>query len=217
MEISEAVNVLLHELPEQWNTTKKLAATVKQQVAPLQAVQVVSIRTRISIFDAHITLFRELFRTFDFFNYNCKGPYELLDRVSDDIFQLESNMLAIYESGSLFEVNAPEFKLLRQCRKELKMLKQLWDYVSIVQTCIEDWKTTPWRKIDVENMDIECKKFSKDVRLLDKEMKIWNTYSELEATVKNMLTSLRAVGELQNPAIRERHWQQLMSSTKVNI
>lgn len=37
----------------------------------------------------------------------------------------------------------------------------------------------------------------------------------LEATVKNMLTSLRAVGELQNPAIRERHWDQLMRSTKV--
>ena len=37
----------------------------------------------------------------------------------------------------------------------------------------------------------------------------------LEATVKNMLTSLRAVAELQNPAIRERHWRQLMNSTKV--
>lgn len=85
----------------------------------------------------------------------------------------------------------------------------------IVQTCIEDWKTTPWRKIDVENMDIECKKFAKDVRLLDKEMRIWDTYIQLEATVKNMLTSLRAVGELQNPAIRERHWHQLMTSTKV--
>lgn len=30
-----------------------------------------------------------------------------------------------------------------------------------------------------------------------------------------MLTSLKAVSELQNPAIRERHWQQLMKSTKV--
>lgn len=47
-------------------------------------------------------------------------------------------------------------------------------------------------------MDIECKKFAKDVRLLDKEMRVWDTYIQLEATVKNMLTSLRAVGELQN-------------------
>lgn len=51
--------------------------------------------------------------------------------------------------------------------------------------------------------------------LLDKEMRPWDTYITLEATVKNMLTSLRAVGELQNPAIRERHWNQLMASTKV--
>lgn len=65
-------------------------------------------------------------------------------------------------------------------------------------------------------MDIECKKFAKDVRLLDKEMRAWDTYIQLEATVKNMLTSLRAVGELQNPAIRERHWHQLMTSTKVS-
>lgn len=65
-------------------------------------------------------------------------------------------------------------------------------------------------------MDIECKKFAKDIRLLDKEMRVWDTFINLESTVKNMLTSLRAVGELQNPAIRERHWNQLMNSTKVS-
>jgi len=52
---------------------------------------------------------------------------------------------------------------------------------------------------------------------LDKEMRVWDTYITLEATVKNMLTSLKAVGELQNPAIRERHWNQLMTSTKVSF
>lgn len=48
-------------------------------------------------------------------------------------------------------------------------------------------------------------------------MRPWDTYVSLEGTVKNMLTSLRAVGELQNPAIRERHWRQLMNSTKVSL
>ncbi|GLH12092.1 uncharacterized protein GBIM_16848, partial [Gryllus bimaculatus] len=94
---------------------------------------------------------------------------------------------------------------------------QLWDYVQIVQTSVDDWKTTPWRKIDVENMEIECKKFAKEIRAMDKEMRSWDTYITLEANVKNMLTSIKAVGELQNTAIRERHWQQLMSSTKVRI
>lgn len=32
-----------------------------------------------------------------------------------------------------------------------------------------------------------------------------------------MVTSLRAVGELQNPAIRDRHWFQLMQATQVKF
>ncbi|KAJ8736094.1 hypothetical protein PYW08_006750 [Mythimna loreyi] len=214
MDIPEEVNVLLQELPEQWQATKKLALTVKQQVAPLQAAEVSGIRKKISTFDSHVTYYREVFKRYEFFKYDCEDPYEVMSRVDYELLFLEEEMRGIQESGSLFEVNVPEFKLLKQCRKELRMLKQLWDYVHIVRTSIEDWKTTPWRKIDVENMDIECKKFAKEIRLLDKEMRGWDTYISLEATVKNMLTSLRAVGELQNPAIRERHWDQLMSTTK---
>lgn len=47
-------------------------------------------------------------------------------------------------------------------------------------------------------------------------MRSWETFVALEKTVKNTLTSLKAVSELQNPAIRERHWHQLMTSTKVS-
>lgn len=56
-----------------------------------------------------------------------------------------------------------------------------------------------------------------DIRSLDKEMRAWDAYGGLENTVKNMITSLRAVGELQNPAIRDRHWQQLMQATGVKF
>ncbi|XP_075210990.1 dynein heavy chain at 93AB [Lycorma delicatula] len=213
-ELPEEVNVFLQELPEQWSNTKKLAITVKQQVAPLQAAEVSAIRNKIAAFDLKQIQYRDHFRQSPFLKYNCEDPYMKIDATDAAIRALELGMQQLQESASLFEVNVPDFKLLRQCRRELRMLKQLWDYVHIVQTSIEDWKTTPWRQIDVENMDIECKKFAKEIRALDKEMRSWDTYIELEATVKNMLTSLRAVGELQNPAIRERHWQQLMRSTK---
>ena len=32
-----------------------------------------------------------------------------------------------------------------------------------------------------------------------------------------MMASLRAVSELQNPAIKDRHWHQLMAETNVTI
>eukprot|EP00058_Branchiostoma_floridae_P018235 XP_002603724.1 hypothetical protein BRAFLDRAFT_93046 [Branchiostoma floridae] len=66
-------------------------------------------------------------------------------------------------------------------------------------------------------MEMECKRFAKDIRVLDKEVRAWDAFSGLDSTVKNILTSLRAVTELQNPAIRERHWQQLMTVAKVTF
>lgn len=128
---------------------------------------------------------------------------------------MEREMQELSGSAGLFEVNVPDFKQLKQCRKELRLLKTLWDYIVIVRSSFTDWKTTLWKDINVEQMDMDCKKFAKDIRSLDKEMRAWDSYLGLENEVKNMLTSLRAVGELQNPAIRERHWQQLMQATKV--
>ena len=66
-------------------------------------------------------------------------------------------------------------------------------------------------------MDMECKKYSKDLRSFDKEMREWHNFKGLETTVKNMLTLLRAVEKLQNSAIRERHWDQLVQATKVRF
>ena len=131
------------------------------------------------------------------------------------ICAMEEEMNALSESAGLFEVNFPDYKQLRACRREVFLLKQLWDMIEVVLSSIEEWKDTLWADINVENMEMECKRFVKEIRGLDKEMRAWDAFSGLDSTVKNMVTSLRAVGELQNPAIRDRHWQQLMQATKV--
>lgn len=46
-------------------------------------------------------------------------------------------------------------------------------------------------------------------------MKEWEVYINLDSMTKDMITALRAITELQNPAIRQRHWDQLMAATKV--
>ncbi|VDM26097.1 unnamed protein product, partial [Hydatigera taeniaeformis] len=67
-------------------------------------------------------------------------------------------------------------------------------------------------------MDLTLKQFSvKDLRRLDKEVRSWPVFLGIEAEVRNMISSLRAMNELQNPAIRGRHWSQLMSTTGVRF
>ena len=215
--IPEESLVQLQELPEKWANTKRLSVVAIQQVAPLQAMEVGKLKKKISDFDFKQIDFRRSFCKMRFFKFKCKRPYEYLGETNELINDFEAQMAKLQESATLFEVPVPEFKPLEQCRKEVKMLKQLWDYIFLVRTSIDEWKTTPWKDIDVENMDMECKKFSKDIRGLDKDMRTWDSFIGLELTVKNMLTSLRAVGELQNLAIRDRHWNQLVVATRVNF
>lgn len=52
----------LQELPEKWSSIKKMAVTVRQQVAPLQANEVTLLRQRCSAFDVEQQQFWERFR-----------------------------------------------------------------------------------------------------------------------------------------------------------
>ncbi|XP_072259402.1 dynein axonemal heavy chain 9 [Pyxicephalus adspersus] len=216
-ELPDEVYKQLEELPEKWNNIKKMAITVKQQVAPLQANEVTLLRRKCATLDVYQHNFRERFRKEAPFRFDSVSPYQMLDSKHLEIKKMETTMASIYESAALFEVGVPDYKQLKQCRKEVCLLKELWDMITLVTSSMNDWQTTKWREIKVENMDLECKKFAKDIRNLDKEMRAWDAFAGLDNQVKNILTSLRAVAELQNPAIRERHWSQLMQATGVRF
>ncbi|KAM7334656.1 hypothetical protein ACRRTK_007976 [Alexandromys fortis] len=216
-EMPEETYLKLQELPEQWTNTKKLAIQVKQNVAPLQANEVNILRRKCQQFELKQHEFREKFRRDAPFSFSDPDPYKSLNKQQKSISAMEGVMEALCKSASLFEVTVPDYKQLKACHREVRLLKELWDMIVMVDTSIDDWKTTKWTDINVEQMDIDCKKFAKDVRSLDKEMKTWDAFVGLDNTVKNMITSLRAVSELQNPAIRDRHWQQLMQATQVKF
>ncbi|XP_057356823.1 dynein axonemal heavy chain 9 isoform X5 [Manis pentadactyla] len=216
-ELPKTVFKQLEELPEKWNNIKKMAITVRQQVAPLQANEMSVLRQRCTAFDAEQQWFCERFHQEAPFRFDSIDPYQMLDAWHTKIQQMESTMASTAESASLFEVSIPDYKQLKQCRKEVCQLKELWDTAGVVTSSIHAWETTMWRDINVEAMDVECKRFARHIRNLDKEVRAWDAFTGLESTVLNTLTSLRAVAELQNPAIQWRHWGQLMQATGVSF
>ncbi|XP_026986875.1 dynein axonemal heavy chain 9 [Sagmatias obliquidens] len=216
-ELPETLFRQLEELPEKWNNIKKMAVTVRQQVAPLQANEATLLRQRCAAFEAEQQQFWERFRREAPFRFDSTDPHQMLDARHMEIQQMESTMASISESASLLEVTIPDYKQLRQCRKEACQLKELWDTIGMVTSSIHAWETTTWMDINVEAMDLECRWFARHIRNLDKEVRAWDAFTGLESTILNTLTSLRAVAKLQNPAMRARHWRQLMQATGVTF
>ncbi|KAL1129229.1 hypothetical protein AAG570_013758 [Ranatra chinensis] len=216
-EFPENIYRLLNELPDEWNNLKKLSLQVRAAAQPLMQAESLTIKKRLAFFEIRQGLYMVKFRKNNIFNWDCFEPYFELDSTYEEVKELTDLMQKLTEQAGLFEVSVPEFTTLMQIQKELKLLKILWDYIEVVKYWIGEWERTQWKKIDSEAMDMELKRFAKEFRTLDKDMRVWDLYTKVEFLVKSMITALRAITELQNPAIRDRHWKELMQATQVKF
>ncbi|EDQ88776.1 outer dynein arm heavy chain beta [Monosiga brevicollis MX1] len=217
IEMPPKVHEQLGALPEQWKSSKKLANNVTNDVAPLQADEVTKLKRRANQFDVRNFEFREDFIKRAPLRYDSRRVYVRINKHYEEYLEMEREMDGLYQSARLFNVKLPEYKQLKLCRRELALLKALWDMIVLVRSQFAEWKQTRWLEVNVENMEMDCKRMVKEIRQLDKETRAWEAFNGVDADVKNMITSLGAVGLLQSPAIRDRHWQQLMNATGVRI
>jgi dynein heavy chain len=219
LEIPDESLKLLNDLPDQWTDVKKLSVSIRDQVAPLQAREVDVLQQKCNRFESKNFAFREEFRRKAPFKFEV-GPeqsYVLIDTCHADVLAMETEAQALKTSCELFELNVPNYKQLQDCRKDVALLKGVWDIVSMVTFLFDEWKGTLWTEIDTDALDASCRDLAKELRRLDKEVKGWDVYTGLDQMVKDMVTSIRAVGELRSNAIRDRHWKQLMKTTGVTF
>ena len=67
-----------------------------------------------------------------FYNYNCSNPYDGLSKVQVKIDAFVTKISSLQSEAVLFEVTVPTFPLVMTCKKENKLLKELWDYIYLV-------------------------------------------------------------------------------------
>ena len=84
--------------------------------------------------------------------------------------------------------------------------------LGIILRCAE-WYKTPWDRIDVDFLSEETKKLQKDIKSLNKAVRNYEVYRLMEEKLKAMGTALPLIGDLAHPAMRDRHWEQLMRAT----
>ena len=217
IEVDEGVLKTLDVLPFEWTATKKLSTATQQAVGPTKAGEVANLKRRANKFDVRNFTFREDFNNRAPLRYNSKDPYRRLDQHYTEYAAMEVELKELETKAALFVVRLPEYKQLRQCKKELGLLKTMWDVVGTVQFQFQAWSDTPWSEVDVEEMETVCKILLKDIRGLHKDTRAWEAFNGVDAEVKNMVTSLSAVGLLRSSAIRRRHWEQVMSATGIQI
>ncbi|MGH0138355.1 UNVERIFIED_CONTAM: hypothetical protein FKN15_038496 [Acipenser sinensis] len=63
----------------------------------------------------------------------CPPTLQMFNETHKNMSALEKEMESLSVSAGLFEVNVPDYKQLKACRKEIILLKELWDMIYLMK------------------------------------------------------------------------------------
>eukprot|EP00163_Fabomonas_tropica_P009916 TRINITY_DN1985_c0_g1_i1.p1 TRINITY_DN1985_c0_g1~~TRINITY_DN1985_c0_g1_i1.p1 ORF type:complete len:4225 (-),score=1474.45 TRINITY_DN1985_c0_g1_i1:598-13272(-) len=209
----------LEQLPILWSDLKKLCQSTKEKLNNLQNQQVDRIRDSCTDFARKVKQTRAEFKEMAPFQYHQDIPkaYNTLNKTHTMLHTVEEEALALNDLQELFELQVTEFEELKESRQELKWLKTLWDTNAIVVSFFNRWRSVSWDDFECDTWHQITSGFMKQVLALNSSMRPWNAYQGMAEAIREMRSTLPLVHQLTNPAMRERHWKQLMRVTSSHI
>ena len=111
-------------------------------------------------------------------------------------------------------------KQISDCMNDLKLLKQLWDYISFFHKIFEKWKTEKMDKVDAGKLSDDIGELKKALKLnVKKEIKTnyKSAYDALLKRTNDMDDTIQCIMLLKDKAIKPRHWKHLIQVVKKPI
>ncbi|EFC48546.1 hypothetical protein NAEGRDRAFT_55628 [Naegleria gruberi] len=205
----------LEQAPVKWDGLYKRSLVRRTELSDLQDKESQKVKEQGLQFGKRVLKFQEEFRDMAAFFYKSgsQDAYKSIDKWQVLLVDMEKEATKLRELQDLFEITVSEYNALKTCREEVMLLKSLWDIISHILSLFKDWMKTSFKKVDVDALVEESKKLKKTIQNFNTKARAWDSYSGLNNAVNNMLTSLPLVQDLRNPAMRRRHWDELLEET----
>lgn len=201
---------------DMWTTLNKKALNARAQNSIVQDREAVKIKEDVAKFEEKLKEEVDIFHTNPLFTYTLDrdSVYVHIDATYQHLMTLESEAVELQHLQDLFDLNPSQFREIKDCRQELMLLKQVWDVNFHVMSQFVDWMRSTFKTADVSLFEDECKKLSKQMQQQPMKVKGWEVFKGVDEQVRNMRTSLPLCESLSSPAMRPRHWQELVTTTK---
>lgn len=97
--------------------------------------------------------------------------YDALDVLNIEVRNLEHQVDLLLRKQDLFDLMPFNPYHVSECRTDLRMLKQVWDVIGLVQFQFSSWRQIPFVEVKTEMLEDEMKKLAKEIRALDKRVR----------------------------------------------
>eukprot|EP01012_Entosiphon_sulcatum_P023115 TRINITY_DN280_c0_g1_i7.p1 TRINITY_DN280_c0_g1~~TRINITY_DN280_c0_g1_i7.p1 ORF type:complete len:2218 (+),score=554.82 TRINITY_DN280_c0_g1_i7:76-6729(+) len=205
------------DLRFKWKKLRSLANERNDQISQLQGGFKRDLTAQVMRFSHEVTAFR---KDFEQHGPMAEGirPQEAMERLKkyQRLYDDKERKWDTYMAGEeLFGLPQHDYPELRKTQKELGLLEKLYTlYINVIQK-VNGYAELLWSELDFQAITDEVMQFQNQCRKLPKSLRDWEAYLELKKTIDDFLELQPVLELLNNPAVRERHWKDIMKITGV--
>ena len=198
-----------------WEKILREAPQVQSRIAPIMRAHAAKIRADIQSYEAHVRAYRDEMEEAEFklFVTGAARSMELL-AASDQLQAREQDncdkMVHIANIFECYKEMIPAQTIISEVAELLADFRVMWDCDIKVNTVIDTAKQTTWAALDPEAFEESAKALVQAVRRLPKSVKGADCFKGLDRVAKEFLNACPLITSLRSPAMRERHWYELM-------
>ena len=141
--------------------------------------------------------------------------FDKMEEFQDKLAAMQEREEALKPGLAIFDIEAPQHVEQKELERDLAMLGKAWSSTKDWDGNWKQWKDGKFGDLDVDNMELTAAQYVKSLTKLGREIKSfnrggnWKVVEALDEKVKQFRQTMPLIQNLKNPAIRERHWDQL--------
>ena len=139
---------------------------------------------------------------------------KVLETYAGKLESTREKQRALKPGLDIFEIEPPTYKEIRDTENDLKLLNKIWDITAEWHAKWQEWKGMVFASIETSSMQIVAAQFKKSLVKIKRDInqitKIpWKVVDSMEQRIVQFMATLPLIMNLKNPAMRQRHWDQL--------
>jgi dynein heavy chain len=202
-----------------WEKILREAPQILNKITPMMRSHSSKIRGDVAAYEAHVTNYKKELGDAEFYLY-ITGPLvaaDLLDSAEDNHKEQIGVCDKMVHIANVFDCRKDmdaSVEIIAQVGVIIKEFRVLWECVLKVITVIEESKTISWASLNAEEFEDSAKQLVISLRRLPKSLKTSDAFKGLDKIVKEFVITCPIIVSLRSPAMRERHWRELMEVVK---
>jgi len=219
VQVKESELTRLAELRVEWGTFKKTLMDASTRLQKAKADFKDDLMTSLNDFNDGVKEARESFlKTAPFTaDVNSEDAFEMIADFKAKCLAIRKTEGEMASGLAIFSIEPPSNKETTAIEKDLETLEAIWSMLREWNQSMEEWKFGKFSNMNIEVIETSAQQYGKRVHKLKKEIKGWKVLDSLSEQIEGIKKLMPLIADLRNPAMRERHWTQLMEEVGHNF